>query len=288
MLSSANNSLVLGSGNRVDSGPRRQGTYWFGTLPANSGWGPSLPQGIAYLRGQLERGDGGFEHYQLFFICNRKASLSAIRAIWSTEGITNGHWELSRSSAAESYVWKEETRIGEPFEFGERPFRRNEPTDWLKVRVAATTGDFESIPDDIFVRLYHSICKIRADHLKPVAIVRTTHVFWGRTGTGKSRRAWAEAGEDAYGKDPRTKFWCGYAGSKNVIIDEFRGSIDISHLLRWLDRYPVRVELKGGSYPLMAESIWITSNIHPREWYPELDAATYAALERRLLIEEFE
>jgi len=256
-----------------------------GTISADTNWEPSLPTGIAYLRGQLELGEGGFRHYQVFFICTRKASLSAICRLWTP---VVGHWELTRSSAAESYVWKEETRVGDPFEFGERPFRRNEPTDWAKVRVAAVAGDFESIPDDIFVRLYHSLCRIRADHVKPIAIVRTTYVFWGRTGTGKSRRAWNEAGEDAYGKDPRTKFWCGYTGSKNVIIDEFRGSIDISHLLRWLDRYPVRVELKGGSYPLMAEKIWITSNIHPQYWYPDLDPATYAALERRLVIEEFE
>ena len=69
-----------------------------------------------------------------------------------------------------------------------------------------------------------------------------------------------------------------------VILDEFRGDIDISHLLRWLDRYPVIVELKGSSAPLVAEKIWITSNLHPSSWYPLLDAATYAALERRLQI----
>jgi len=63
-------------------------------------------------------------------------------------------------------------------------------------------------------------------------MVRTCWVYWGRTGTGKSRRAWDEAGVDAYPKDPRTKFWCGYFGQANVIIDEFRGGIDVAHLLR--------------------------------------------------------
>lgn len=67
-----------------------------------------------------------------------------------------------------------------------------------------------------------------------------------------------------------------------VIIDEFRGVIDISHILRWLDRYPVRVERKGSSMPLKAKNIWITSNIAPREWYPGLDEATLEALLRRL------
>lgn len=115
-------------------------------------------------------------------------------------------------------------------------------------------------------------------------MVRRATVLWGSTGTGKSHRAWKAAGDAAYSKDPRTKFWCGYLSQRTVVLDEFRGAIDISHLLRWTDRYPVRVEVKGGSVPLAANEIWITSNLHPRNWYPELDSATYEALERRLKI----
>lgn len=65
------------------------------------------------------------------------------------------------------------------------------------------------------------------------------------------------------------------------------GCIDIAHLLRWLDRYPVIVEVKGGSQVLKAECIWITSNLDPRSWYPDLDQETLAALLRRLNITHF-
>lgn len=71
------------------------------------------------------------------------------------------------------------------------------------------------------------------------------------------------------------------------MVDEFRGGIDISHLLRWLDRYPVIIEVKGASTVLNAKKIWFTSNIHPRQWYPELDAETVNALLRRMTIVEF-
>jgi len=118
------------------------------------------------------------------------------------------------------------------------------------------------------------------------AIVRTIVVFWGKTGVGKSRRAWDEASLEAYPKDPRTKFWDGYQAQEHVVIDEFRGGVDIGHVLRWFDRYPVIVEVKGSSVPLKATKIWITSNLHPRSWYPELDHETYLALERRLEITE--
>jgi len=115
---------------------------------------------------------------------------------------------------------------------------------------------------------------------------RTCIVYWGRTGTGKTRKAWEDAGLDAYPKDPNTKWWTGYKGNDCVIIDEFRGTIAINHLLRWLDRYPVYVETKGSSLPLQATKFWITSNVDPTNWYEGLDEATLNALLRRLTIYE--
>lgn len=44
------------------------------------------------------------------------------------------------------------------------------------------------------------------------AVERVVQVYWGTTGTGKSHRAWAEAGITAYPKDPLSKFWDGYRG----------------------------------------------------------------------------
>jgi len=89
---------------------------------------------------------------------------------------------------------------------------------------------------------------------------------------------------DAYIKEPRTKWWNGYLGEKEVIIDDFGpGGIDINHLLRWFDRYKCLVENKGGMIPLLADKFIVTSNFHPCEifkWgderHPQLPA-----LERR-------
>lgn len=118
--------------------------------------------------------------------------------------------------------------------------------------------------------------------MQPAPLERTCRVLWGATGTGKSHRAWDEAGYDAYSKDPRTKFWCGYTDQRHVVIDEFRGAIDVAHLLRWLDKYPVRVETKGSTRPLLATTFWITSNLSPMDWYPDIDALTLEALIRRM------
>lgn len=261
-----------------------QGRYWMLTLPWSC-YVPYLPPGVRWCKGQLERGEGGYLHWQIVIATTEKLRGSRIKTLFGPEA----HIELTRSAAANEYVWKEETKVaGTEFELGAKSLQRNSKTDWDTIRQRAISGDFDGIPSDVFVRCYHSLRQIRQDHLRPTALIRSCYVFWGRTGTGKSRRAWEEAGMEAYPKTPTTKFWNGYRGEKHVVIDEFRGNIEISHLLRWLDRYPVIVEVKGSSVVLRAERLWITSNIDPRNWYSQLDEETMDALLRRLEITHFD
>lgn len=266
--------------------PRRQGIFWVLTVPQHE-FTPYLPAACKWIRGQLERGneggDDGYLHWQILVAFSQKTSLAGARAVFGP-----CHCELSRSEAAAAYVWKDETAIpGTRFDLGAKPIRRASKVDWESVWTAAVAGDLSAVPANIRVVSYRTLRAIAADNDRPLAMLRSCFVFWGATGTGKSRRAWDEAGCSAYSKDPRSKFWCGYQDQSNVVVDEFRGGIDISHLLRWLDRYPVRVEIKGSSRPLKAETFWITSNLNPSDWYPDADPETVAALRRRLNITQF-
>ncbi|QCX35043.1 replication-associated protein [Chiunvirus muliumi] len=264
---------------------RRQGLYWILTISQeNNEFEPHLPDSCAYIRGQLEEGANGFRHWQVMAAFTRKTSLRGLQEVFG-----NCHAELTRSNAARDYVWKEDTRIeGTQFEFGTLAIRRNESTDWESIREHAIAGNLSEVPADVFVRCYSQLRRIGQDHLRPVGMERQCSVFWGSTGTGKSRRAWDEAGMDAYPKDPNSKFWDGYRNHGHVVFDEFRGVINISHMLRWLDRYPVIVEVKGSSIVLCATHIWITSNLDPRLWYPNEDQETVNALLRRLEITHFQ
>lgn len=263
----------------------QQGLYWLLTIPFAM-WSPpsDCPDELHYLRGQHEIGEGGFSHWQILVAFKKKTRLRGVKAIFGQQC----HAELARSSAAVDYVWKEDTRVdGSQFEFGRLAFKRNSRTDWDAVRALALAGSFNDIPADVYIRYYGNVRRIFADHARPVAMVRTCKAFIGPTGTGKSKLAWEQAGEDAYVKNPTTKWFDGYSGQRNVILDEFRGDINISHLLRWLDRYPVTVEIKGSSMPLAATSFWICSNLSVREWYPLIDDATMDALMRRIEVINF-
>lgn len=262
---------------------RVQGLYWMLTIPYHE-WTPYLPPGVNWIRGQLELGRGGYSHWQICLSFSKKQTLGQVKTIFGNQC----HAELTKSKSSAEYVWKQDTRVeGTQFELGEHPIQRNSSKDWERIWEWAVRGELLRIPADIRVHSYRTLRAISADYARPTGMVRTCNVFTGPTGTGKSRKAWDDAGVDAYCKDPNTKFWCGYYGQSNVVIDEFRGRIDISHLLRWLDRYPVNVEIKGSSVPLCATTFWITTNLEVNEWYPEVDTATLSALKRRLTITHF-
>ena len=76
-------------------------------------------------------------------------------------------------------------------------------------------------------------------------------------------------------------WWDGYDSEPAVLIDDYEGWMQWSQLLRVLDRYPVRVPVRGSSVPLAATRIYLTSNKMPRDWHPRrLDR--FDALKRRL------
>lgn len=255
---------------------RRQGIFWILTIPHYQ-FTPYLPPGVAYSKGQLERGESGYLHWQLIIHLERKQSLTGVRKLYG-----DVHAELTNSKSAEDYVHKDETcvDVSTRFELGRRKLRRNDKRDWDLIRQLAHQGDFSKVDSDVYIRYYFALQRIARDNLRPVEMVRRAFVFWGDTGTGKTRKCW-DLAKNAYPKDPCTKWWDGYTDQKTVIVDEFTGSINISHILRWTDRYPALVEKKGSTECFNADRILFTSNLHPREWYPMATAEQKRAIERR-------
>lgn len=126
-----------------------QARYWLLTIPHNQ-FVPYLPDGIAYVKGQLEEGESGYLHWQLIATFTTKVRLAAVTRIFGPV-----HAEPSRSDAADAYVWKEDTRVeGTQFELGRRPIQRNSPQDWDTVRSSAQSGRLVDIPSDIYIRYY--------------------------------------------------------------------------------------------------------------------------------------
>lgn len=96
--------------------------FWIGTLPQNT-YTPYLPHGVVWIRGQLESGSSSdYLHWQVVVCLSRTQRLSWLKRVFGDQG----HWEPTRSRAAEEYVQKEDTRVeGTQFELGKRPIDRS-------------------------------------------------------------------------------------------------------------------------------------------------------------------
>lgn len=108
--------------------------------------------------------------------------------------------------------------------------------------------------------------------------------IYGKTGTGKTRTAVEMCGDNEYwmsGKD--LKWWDGYDRHEYVIIDDYRKDFCKFHeLLRILDRYPYRIEIKGGSRQLVAKYMIFTCPYHPEKIWENKTSEDLKQLIRRI------
>lgn len=248
--------------------PTVKSRYWIATISAqNNVYVPQLVDGITALRGQLELGSNGLLHWQVAIYTCTRLTFAQLKRL-----LPNGvHLEAARDGRAVfDYVHKDDTCVDPEyrFDFGRLPIQRATSADWDLVRDNARAGNLDAIPADILVRYYGNIKRLRVDAMQlPWRHDIECYLYWGEPGTGKTRRAFEEAGQSVYVKTATTKWWDGYKNETNIIIDDFSGLIRAEYIKTWLDRYPCSVEVKGGALPLNARKIWVTSNHPIDKWY---------------------
>lgn len=91
---------------------------------------------------------------------------------------------------------------------------------------------------------------------------------WGKAGVGKTRYVWDLYDvKSVYLKD-NTKWWDGYTGQEIVLIDDICVfSWNFRDLLKLLDRYPLKVECKGGYVTFNSPKIYITCEHEPAHYW---------------------
>lgn len=96
-------------------------------------------------------------------------------------------------------------------------------------------------------------------------------VYWyyGPTGCGKSHTAFSLINKKSYWMSANDLKWFdGYSGQEDVLIDDFRGSFcNFAFLLRLLDKYPLNVPVKGSFVRWCPKRIFITCPFHPKDCY---------------------
>ncbi len=113
-------------------------------------------------------------------------------------------------------------------------------------------------------------------------------IFYGVTGSGKSRHCLETYGSAAYWVAPPegSRVWFGgYVCQDVCVFDDFHdGWFPLTMVLRLMDRYPVMVAPKGGQVPFNSKLMVFTSNVDPKDWYINYKGKREhkEALERRI------
>lgn len=206
--------------------------------------------------------------------------------------IMAGHYEERRGSReqARAYCMKAESRVNGPWEQGQWRAGgqgvRNElaaAADTLKARGIQAVVE-EHLPVFIrhpsgFERAAWRLSAAKGREKPPVV-----YLLYGPTGTGKTRWAYDNY-PDLYRKTFDDTWFDGYEQQKTLLLDDFAGKsskIGLTYLLCLLDRYSVTLNIKNSKRQLLAETIIVTTNIHPKLWYDYTTRQEhYRALARR-------
>jgi len=245
---------------------------------------------VVYVTWQKEKGAAGTEHLQGYVVTKpNPKSKSGYSIKWCKENLNGkAHWEARKGThkQAVDYCSKKDTRIDGPWTIGAW---KDEEENRAAVgeRRKQTLEDVKKAidngaTDEMLWDAHFSAMTRYANSFKNYQLVKQVgnrkqpyvFFFWGEPGCGKSTRAKNMADKNGGG------FWWNSSGGERawfdgynpaqhnvVVLDDFRGNIPLAMLLKMLDRYPLQVEVKGGSIAFNPNIIIITSNLPANQWY---------------------
>jgi len=257
---------------------------------------PIDPKVVRYRVYSLEKCPStGTLHFQGYVELFKATRVNGIKKI---PGFERAHLEPRGGTAQEAEAYclpvgldgtPKPSHIAGPFKEGKLSVEsQGERTDLrgvcAQVKPGVSIKELADIDRSVFVRHSDGLRRLQAALIPDRQENPDVYVFWGQAGAGKSRTATAAAvaaGKSIYRKF-NTKWWDGYCGQSCVIWDEFDPlQTPIDELKLILDRYSVEREVKNGHVSLCFDTIYLTCNTNPREWYANGDASVYEPLERR-------
>lgn len=247
-------------------------------------------QELQYLVFQMEAGQQGTPHYQGYVILSARKRLAFLKEI-----LREAHWEVAKGTPKQNrdYCTKPDGRIGEPVEVGIFPETgQGKRSDLAELHSALKNGlrqdEYRDLFFEQFIRYPNLVENYCLAGIKPRSPSERTRcvLYLGPPGTGKSTLADAHArslGLGVFRKSPG-RWWDGYRGEKAVVFDDFRGSsLSFTDFKLTVDRFPLRVEVKGSTCEMAATWFFITTNTDPRDWWDEtVTQKALSAITRRI------
>lgn len=225
-----------------------------------------------------EIGDSGTPHLQGFVVFPKTKRLSALKKIHN-----RCHWEVARGTSLQAFDYCK--KDGDYVEFGTFPASQGRRND-LEAAIATLKSDgIAAVAREhtgVFIKYSRGIRDASLFLLEPYEHSNVRgYWIWGPPGTGKSYCA--RQFSDSFFIKEQNKWWDGYDGELNIILDDLDTNVLGYHLKIWCDRYACKGETKGGYIHLRHQRFIVTSNYSIEHLWSE-DPIMAEALNRRFSV----
>lgn len=248
-----------------------------------------------------EIGENGTYHTHVYFVLKNACCFSTVKNRFEGAHIekANGTSLQNKEYVTKTGKWiddaKSETNIKETFEeFGEVTIEQQGKTK-LSEEIYEMIVDgysdceiMEANPSAMMKLSYINQARqtILANKAFKGYSKRDVTYLWGNTGVGKTRSIMERYGyENVYQITDYKHPFDNYNGEHVIIFEEFRDSIDIADMLKYLDGYPIRLPCRYANKVALYDTVYIISNIPLKEQYSYIQEAqpqTWHAFLRRI------
>jgi len=268
---------------------------------------------VHYMCVATERAGGrvtGTPHLQGYVRWVKKKRIAALRRL-----LPRAHWEKSKGDDVDNYEYIKKEEGSPWYEFfetgkmesrlqlaakgglGGSEQRKKNKLNWDKALNEAKKGRVQFIQPQLQIQYYNTLNRIANDYTEcepriSLDINLKDRFFWvqGPSGCGKSwgvRNALENFGIPIYTKTQDNKWWDNYNREPVVLFDDFgKGSTKIlgNKLKTWIDAFPFKAEVKGGSLDIRPQFIFFTTQYSIEDCFQEMDQEFIEAMTRRLRV----
>lgn len=248
-----------------------------------------------------EIGENGTYHTHIYIQGRGGINFSTLK-----KRFEGGHFEMAKGTALQNkeYVsktgkWekdkKHETQVPNTFEeWGDMPVERqgsrNDLADiYSMVKQGLTNFQImEQVPDVMFNLDKLEIVRqtLRDEEFSEKWRSLQVEYIYGNTGTGKTRAIMEKYGyRNVYRVTDYRHPFDGYMGQDVIMFEEFRSSISLGDMLKYLDGYPVVLPCRYANKQACFTKVYICTNIPITRQYPDIQlgfAEDFNAFLRRI------
>lgn len=214
-------------------------------------------------------------HFQCYIELKKRKTAGAVKTLIERATLMTPHVEIAKGTGPQNreYCTKENRVILEKGEL----MSQGKRSDLMELKESIENGKSKADLWDLhfkeMIKYHKAVDTYLNVHEEPRETWTKIFIYWGSTGTGKTRDAFRYSKENncenPYVHMGTSNFFEGYENQSVCIFDEFDGDQVPFHYWKQLcDRYPMRVNVKGSSRQWNPKTIIFTSNVDPRHWWP--------------------